>query len=262
MELDAPPHLLEDDTGLALLAPPQDWRARPDMHPERTRGFRAAVAARGRLTEDLVSEHASLGVKQYVILGAGLDTFAQRRPALASQVQVFEVDQPGPQAWKQRRLLELGLPLPPWLHFVAVNFETDSGWREGLARAGFDAARPAVVAAAGLSMYLTPEALLALLRQTAALAPGSTLVLSFMLPPERVPAGERPVYEAALAGARASGTPFVSLLLPGEMLALGREAGFRHIEHVDTGALIARYFLGRSDGLMPATGESFLIATV
>lgn len=262
LELDAPPHLLEDDIGLALLAPPEGWRERPDMHPEGTRGFRAGVVARGRLSEGIIAEQAALGVAQVVILGAGLDTFAQRRPELASQLEIFEIDQSAPQAWKQRRLQELGLAAPPWLHFVPVNFESDPAWPDALARAGFDGTRPAVVVAAGLTMYLTREAILALLRQVAALAPGSTLVLTFMLPPELVPQAQRPVYEGALAGARASGTPFVSLFRPEEMLALGREAGFREVRHVGTEALIERYFAGRADGLIPATGESFLIATV
>jgi O-methyltransferase involved in polyketide biosynthesis len=108
LEVDDPPYVLEDDVGLELVAPDEGWRSRPDMSPF-TRPFRASILARARFIEDLVAEQASRGVGQYVILGAGLDTFAQRRPELASRLLVFEIDQPGPQAWKRQRLVDLGL---------------------------------------------------------------------------------------------------------------------------------------------------------
>ena len=109
---DSPPHVLEDEVGLHIAAPEDGWRRRPDMDPEFTAGFRAWVVARARFIEDLVLEKAASGTSQYVILGAGLDTFAQRRPEVASTLRVFEVDRPGPQAWKQHRLVELGLGVP------------------------------------------------------------------------------------------------------------------------------------------------------
>src|SRR5215207_7061524 len=80
VEVDAPPHVLEEIVGLQMAAPDVDWRDRGDMHPQGTRGFRAAIVARARFIEDLVVEQIAAGVTQYVILGAGLDTFAQRRP--------------------------------------------------------------------------------------------------------------------------------------------------------------------------------------
>src|SRR3982751_6100038 len=95
LEIDPPPHVLEDDIGLKLVAPDEGWRSRPDMSPF-TRPFRASIVARARFVEDHVEERAAHGVAQYVILGAGLDTFAQRRPDLASAMTVFEVDRPGP----------------------------------------------------------------------------------------------------------------------------------------------------------------------
>ncbi|GAB3629284.1 O-methyltransferase [Pandoraea terrae] len=105
VEADPPPRVLEDEIGLKLLAPDTDWRRRGDMDPQFTRPFRASIVARARFIEDLVVEQASRGLDQYVILGAGLDSFAQRRPEIASHLRVFEVDQPGPQAWKRRRLI-------------------------------------------------------------------------------------------------------------------------------------------------------------
>ncbi len=107
VQVDPPPHVLEDELGLRLAAPDEGWRRRPDMDPQATSHFRASIVARARFIEDLVVERAGRGVRQYVILGAGLDTFAQRRPEVASGLRVFEVDQPGPQAWKRQRLIEL-----------------------------------------------------------------------------------------------------------------------------------------------------------
>ena len=259
VELDAPPHVFEDRVGLTLVAPEPGWQQRPDMSPF-TRPFRASIVARARCVEDLVAERIDAGVGQYVILGAGLDTFVQRRPALASRVTVFEVDQPGPQEWKRRRLLELGLDVPAGLRFVPVDFEVDDVW-ERLRQAGFDAKAPAVVASTGVSMYLTRDAVAATLRQCAALAPGSTLAMTFMLPIELTDPEVRPGIERAAAGARASGTPFLSFFTPDEMLALARASGFREVRHVSAEALAQRYFAGRADGLRPPrNSEEFLIA--
>lgn len=260
VESDPPPHVFEDTLGLKLAAPAEGWRDRPDMSPF-TRPFRAAILARARFIEDLVAERADHGVGQYVILGAGLDTFALRRPELATRLFVFEIDPPGPQAWKRRRLAELGFGVPPSLRFVPVDFEAGGAWWEGLAAAGFDSGRPAVVASAGVSMYLSRDAVLATLRQVAALVPGSTLVMSFLLPFERLSPEVRPGVERAAEGARASGTPFISFFTPEELLALAREAGFREARHVPAVALAERYFADRSDGLRPPDhAEELLVA--
>ena len=262
LEVDAPPPVIEDAVGLALAAPEAGWRQRLDMHPAGTRPFRASIVARTRFIEDLVAAPAARGVGQYVILGAGLDSLAQRRPALLERLRIFEVDRPGPQAWKRRRLAELGYGLPDALRFVPVDFEAGQSWWERLAAAGFDAARPAVVASAGVSLYLTRAANAATLRQAAALASGSTLAMSFILPLALADPAERPALEAADRGARASGTPFVSYFAPDEMLALAREAGLTRLRHVSGDELAGRHFAGREDGLRPSNAEAILVATV
>lgn len=261
VQVDPPPHVLEDLVGLRLIAPDDGWRQRPDMDPEGTRGIRLSIVARARLIEDLVAEQAAQGVGQYVILGAGLDTFAQRKPELASRLQVFEVDQPGPQAWKRQRLVELGFGVPERLHLVPVDFEAGASAWEQLAAAGFDAHQPAVVVSTGVTLYLTREANAATLRQMAALPPGSTLATTFLLPLKLVAEEDRPLWEMSERGARASGTPFISFFSPEDMLALARDAGFRQVQHVSGADIVRRYFAHRSDGLRPATGEEFLIAT-
>lgn len=259
--IDSSPHVLEDEVGLQLAAPEDGWRQRPDMDPESTSGFRASIVARARFIEDLVSEQLAHGITQYVILGAGLDTFAQRRPEIASRLRLFEVDQPGTQSWKRQRLVELGFSIPEWLRLVPVDFEAGWSWWEQLKVAGFDANRPAVVASTGVTQYLTKDAIKATLRQVSTLAPGSTLAMTFLLPLNLTEPEKRPEVGEAEKGARASGTPFISFFTPTEMLALAREAGFREVRHVSSAELNERYFTGRTDGLWLPSGEEFLIAT-
>jgi methyltransferase (TIGR00027 family) len=260
VQVDAPPHVLEDEVGLRLADPEEGWRRRGDMDPAGTSRFRASVVARSRFVEDLVAEQAGHGVSQYVILGAGLDTFAQRQPEIAARLRVFEVDRPGPQAWKRGRLTALGYGVPDWLVLVPVDFEAGGSWWEELLAAGFDPGQPAVVASTGVSMYLTREANAATLRQLASLAPGSTVVMTFQLPLDLVDQADRPGRVMAERGARASGTPFISFFSPAEMLALAREAGFAGSRHVSAAMLSDQYFAGRADGLR-YSGEDLLVAT-
>lgn len=261
LEVDAPPHVFQDEIGLKLAAPDQEWRNRPDMSPF-TRPFRASIVARARFIEDLVEEQIANGVEQYVILGAGLDTFAQRRPELASRMRVFEIDQPGPQAWKCQRLIDLGLGIPSYLQLVPVDFEAGDKWWEQLSTAGFDSKRPVVVASTGVSMYLTKDAIIATLHQIAKLVSGSTFAMTFMLPIEMMDAELRPGVERAAEGARASGTPFISFFTPDEMLAMARNAGFKEAQHISAAMLAQRYFADRTDGLRPPNNsEEFLVAT-
>lgn len=260
LEADPPPHVLADGVGLRLADPGDGWRDRPDMDPRATRGFRAATVARARFVEDLVAEQAARGVTQYVILGAGLDTFVQRRPEVAGRLQVFEVDRPGPQSWKRRRLDDLGYGVPDGLHLVPVDFEASEDWWARLAAAGFDSGQPAVLVSTGVSMYLSRAATAATLRRAAGLAPGSTLAMTFLLPAELLDDTDRPGLRRSKDGAQASGTPFVSFYAPAEMLALAREAGFADVRHVAGRELAERWFTGRADGLRPSSGEDFLVA--
>jgi methyltransferase (TIGR00027 family) len=260
LEVDAPPHVLIDRIGLQLAAPGPDWRQRPDMNEYATPGVRASIVARARFIEDLVVEQADHGVGQYVLLGAGLDTFAQRRPEVASCITVFEIDRPGPQEWKRQRLVELGFGIPEWLRLVPIDFETTSWW-DGLMDNGFDAKKPAVVASLGVSMYLTREATATTLRQSATLAPGSTLAMTFLRPVELVEPEEQAMHRATDAAARASGTPFISYYTPDEILAMARDAGFSTARTVTALEHTQRYFAGQPDGLRPFTTEELLLAT-
>lgn len=258
MQVDAKPYVLEDEIGLKLIAPPDDWQQRPDM--KFTKRLRASIVARARFIEDLIIEQSKQGISQYVILGAGLDTFAQRRPDIASKLQIYEIDQSDTLTWKQQRLIELGFGVPAYLHFVPVNFETSSWW-EQLLKAGFDASKPAVVACTGVSLYLKKEAITSTLNQIAALVSGSKVAVTFYLPMELLDEEDKPMQEIAEKGARAAGTPFVSFFAPNEILTLAREAGFKEAKTISTEDMEQYYFTNRTDNLIPASGEVFLLAT-
>jgi O-methyltransferase involved in polyketide biosynthesis len=131
-----------------------------------------------------------------------------------------------------------------------------------LTAAGFDSARPAIVASTGVSMYLTTDANMATLRQVAALAPGSTFATSFMLPIELAEPEVRPGIERAMARSMPNGTPFISFFTPDEMLKLAHDAGFKEAQHVSAATLTQRYFAVRPDGLRPPNkAEELLVAT-
>src|SRR5680860_29783 len=257
VQVDAKPHIIEDEIGLKLIAPPDGWQQRPDM--KFTKRLRAAIVARARFIEDLVIEQSEQGIGQYVILGAGLDSFAQRRPKFASKLQIFEIDQPDTLAWKKRRLIELDFGIPNYLHFVPVNFETSSWW-EQLLKAGFDTDKPAVVTCTGVSLYLTKKAIISTLKQIATLVVGSKLAMTFYLPLELLDEEDRPIHELGEKGAREAGTPFVSFFMPNEILALAREAGFKEVKTIGTKDLEQLYFKDRTDNFLPASGEVFLLA--
>jgi methyltransferase (TIGR00027 family) len=254
--IDKPPHVLDDTLGLQIVGvDDEDWQKRPDMDPERTRSNRASIVARARAAEDMVTNS---GAQQYVVLGAGLDTFAQRNKG---PVRVFEVDAPVAQAWKRDRLDELGLLDPERLRLVPVDFEAGQSWLDEVVAAGLDPAIPTVVSMLGVTMYLTREAISATLRPAASLAAGSVTVFSYSRPVEMAPAQIRPVLEGAAKGAAASGHPWLSLLAPDEAAGLARDAGFGDVHVVTSAYLHNRYFADRRDGLSPIGGEDLVIAT-
>ncbi|WP_189093419.1 class I SAM-dependent methyltransferase [Deinococcus ruber] len=188
--LDPPPHFLDDPVTVQLLAPQAiqhllDHRERYQV--EASRLLRAHVVLRSRFAEDRLSAALGRGVRQLVILGAGLDTFAYRQPLWARDLTIFEVDHHGTQALKRQRLQAAHIALPDNLHFVPLNLE-DPTWPAALNRFGFRADVPTFVSCLGVTMYLSGAAVEGLLRWAAQLAVGSELVMSYMrrglLPPE------------------------------------------------------------------------------
>lgn len=253
--IDDRPHVHDDMLGLRIAGVDDDWRRRPDMDPDRTRANRASIVARARAAEDALHES---GAQQYVVLGAGVDTFAQRQ---SGAVRVFEVDAPATQAWKAGRLRELGLLDAERLTLVPVNFEAGESWLAQVTEAGLDPTASTVVSMLGVTMYLTREAISATLRQAASLPTGSVVIFSYSRPIEMAPIEIRPILEVAARGAAESGHPWLSLLTPEEAESLAREAGFPSIQLLTSTDLHNRYFAGRTDGLSPIGGEDLVIAT-
>ncbi len=252
VDSDPPPHILVDEVGLRLTGHERPVRLPPGMSEETAKRLRISIVLRARYIEDLVTEQVQLGMRQYVILGAGLDTFAQRRAEVAGRLTVFEVDRPGPQAWKEQRLLEIGFGIPRWLRLVPFDFESDRSWKDSLVNAGFEPDRPAVVSSSGVSMYLTHGAITESLRQCATLARGSVLIMSFGLSPDLTEPEDRPLQ----GGTNATFTSFS----PSEMLELARETGFRDVQHVSMASLTELYLAGRPDDLQPSTAQDLLLA--
>ena len=254
---DSKPYIMEDTIGYGLINPEKDWQERPDM--KYTKRLRASVVARARFIEDLAKEQIEKGVRQYVLLGAGLDSFAQRNKEIISQVDIYEIDQPETLAWKEEKLIENGYPIPPNLHFVPVDFETSSWWAQLLEK-GFDISQPAFVSCTGVTLYLTYEAIVDTLQKISSLAKGSELAVAFYLPLEKLDKEDQPMQEIAIKGAAASGTPFVSFFSVDEIVRLARETGFKEIKTISTKDMTEKYFANRADNLVPASGEFFLVA--
>jgi len=260
-QIDAEPHILNDAIGLKLIAPAEGWQLRPDMHAEFTKRLRASVVARSRFVEDIVVAKCEKGIAQYVILGAGLDTFVQRNPETVSKLQVFEIDEADTLNWKQKRLNELGYGIASELHFVPVNFEVSSWWEE-LVKAGFQKEIATVVSCTGVSLYLTQEANIEMLKQMAMLAPGSVLAVAFYLPKDLLDEQDRFLQEISEKGAREAGTPFVSFFTPDAIRDLAHQAGLKNIILYDNKNMEELYFKDRQDNFLPASGEVFLVATI
>ena len=221
-------------------------REQSDDHVRANRVRRALLAVRSRYTEDVLAGLVAQGVDQYVILGAGLDTFAYRNPY--SRLRVFEVDYPATQAWKRERLMETDIAVPPSLTFVPIDFERER-LAQVLANAGFDRGRPALFGWLGVVAYLELESIGDVLRFVASCAAGSTIVFDYAIPPDRLPPHHRARFDA-LAGRVASvGEPWRTFFDPADLANWFREIGFSEVEDVDADALNARYFDSRVDGL-------------
>lgn len=257
--IDTKPHVFSDELS-AKLVNEENWRDRPDMQPDFSMPMRAGIVGRARFVEDLVLESIEKGVDQFVILGAGLDTFAQRNPQVATKIDIFEIDQPGPQLWKQKRLEELGFKSSNKLHFVPVNFEEGELWWKKLDEHGFDRSRPAIIVSTGVSMYLSLAANMATFEQIAKLAPGSIFAMTFLLALDLLSPQEKSIMQFVMKKAKESGTPFLSLFSPKEIQTLAIKSGFKKCEYISADDLFQRYFASRTDGLNAGKAENFIVA--
>ncbi|GAB2822600.1 class I SAM-dependent methyltransferase [Actinoallomurus bryophytorum] len=221
---------------------------------------RLVVTARARYAEEALAAAVSRGVRQVVILGAGLDTFAYRSPYGPAGPRVFEVDFPATQEWKRERLAAAGIAEPPSLTFAPIDFERSS-LAGGLAEAGFDADRPAFFVWAGVVPYLTPQAVLGTLAFIAALPRGSGVVFDYLDPPDTLAPPFRAAHEARAAWTAANGEPLLSHFAAEDLVAQLRDLGFRDIENLDYHDVCTRYESGMATP-PPGAGAHVIAATI
>ena len=216
-------------------------------------------AIRARFVEDEVERAAAEGVEQYVILGAGLDSFALRRTDATRRMRIYEVDRPAAQEWKRDRLAQLGIPEPAGASYVPVDFEA-GGLRLGLETAGFDFASPAIVSLIAVIQYLEAPAIAETLNLIGSLPPGSRLVLTYVVPPTELTELEQAGLAWTMAQAEARGEPFHTIQTPAETAALLRLHGFRAVADSGPLELRRRYFPDQPDLALPGI-ERIVVAT-
>jgi len=244
LRYDPPPHLLEDRFAERLLGDEAEMliASYSDDAPWILLENRIFLPFRARYAEEHVADAYANGIRQLVVLGAGLDSFALRRPASLGDLRVYEVDHPATQRWKRRRLAELGDPLPESLAFVECDFETTS-LTSALRTTAFRAEEPAVVSWLGVVYYLNEETVRGALRELALLlAPGSSVVLDYQFPMDRLPQRYRDIFERQSAFLRGAGEPQINRYREDELRAEIFAAGFTSAELPERAELERRYF--------------------
>jgi methyltransferase (TIGR00027 family) len=245
------PKVLEDPLALRVIGAQsaEAVRAnRPRYAGRLARHLRAFLVARSRVAEDALADAVSRGVHQYVILGAGLDTFPYRSPYPGATLKVFEVDHPQTQAWKRRQLSAAEIATPECLRFVPLDFETQT-LADGLRGAGFSSDEPSFFSWLGVSMYLTREAILGTLRYVAALPTGSGIVFDYAVSPRTLSLLRRLAARALMRRLATIGEPWKTFFDPDELAGELRSLGFGHIHDLGSAQLNQRFFSDRTDQL-------------
>lgn len=242
--LDGKPLILDDPLALPILGDGAAEGIRGNLtHYQNPRGMtlRAHVVLRSRFCEDRLALAVRDGIRRYLILGAGFDTFALRQPEWARELEIFEIDHPATQAEKRARMARAGLATPPNLRFITMDFQRDS-LTEGLKRSGVSADRPTFFSWLGVTMYLDEPAIDATLSAMASFPAGSRVTLTFMQPLEPGSDGERQALARRVAE---SSEPFVSFFTPVEMEAKLRRSGFDAVHFLTPDEIRERYYNGR-----------------
>jgi len=243
------PRILDDPLALRIIGTQAESAVRANPQGDaRLATLRAFVALRSRYAEDELARAVQRGVRQYVILGAGLDTFAYRSPYPGSRLRVFEVDHPATQSWKHTRLQEAGIAIPESLTFVPIDFEKQT-LADGLRRAGFKADEPAFFSLLGVVIYLTKDAVMETLKFVASLPSGSGIVFDYALPLSALSESQRATREVLARRVAAIGEPWITYFDPPSLASELRQLGFKHVEDVGPGEAHDRYFKDRQDGL-------------
>lgn len=238
------PLVFEDPLAIAIAGP----QTAENHETPFGRSIRAFLVARSRFAEDRLRQSLHLGTQQYVILGAGLDTFAYRNPFDPSALRVFEVDHPATQAWKHLRLAEAGISVPSSVTYAPVDFENQT-LADGLQQAGFDSRKISFFSWLGVVPYLTREAVMSSLKFIASQPAASAVAFDYGVPRSSLTWQQRLVFDALAERVAAAGEPFQTFFEPDELAAELRRIGFSQLEDWSSGEINANYFAGRADGL-------------
>ena len=257
--LDSPPRILDDPVIAHLMEATSETFSglEPQLQTPRARALRSHVVTRARFAEDRLALAVAVGVRQYVVLGAGMDTFAYRQPDWARAIRLFEVDQPATQGVKRDRLDRARIVAPANVAYIAIDFEAES-LADGLRRGGVRLDEPAFFSWLGVTMYLTRPAIDAVLRTVATVSTGSEIVFTFAQPPSAEEVREGPTLADVAA---ALGEPWITYF---ELEALERALrafGFSRIEFLTPDETRARYFQHRADDLPSPRRTSIVSAS-
>lgn len=258
------PKVLDDPLALRIIGAEAEAALRSDPKEDHAfaRAFRAFMAARSRFAEDELARAveprvSQQRVAQYVILGAGLDTFAYRSPH--PELRVFEIDHPDTQAWKREQLHAAGIPIPPSVIFVPVDFEHQT-LADALTRSGLNTTAPAFFSWLGVTPYLTREACMTTLSVIAKMPAGSGVVFDFAIAPALLNAGQRQALAALSKRVAAAGEPFQLFFDPDKLQDELKTLGFHRCEFLQGAQINARYFQNRADGLCVRGGLGHLMS--
>ena len=244
--------IIGEEKSAGILSAPDQYRTASAAH------LRAFLVARSKYAEDSLAEAIGRGVRQYVILGAGLDTFSFRNPYPSEILEVFEVDHPATQAWKREQLEAEGISIPASLKFSTIDFEKEK-LEDQLPKAGFKMDVPAFFSWLGVTMYLPAEAVLTTLKSIARLAAReSEIVFDYALSPSLLSQGALLSYQTRAARVAAAGEPWKSAFEPADLAAELRTIGFTVVEDLDSAGINARFFQNRTDALR-AGGSAHLM---
>ena len=260
--LDGEPKILDDPVAIDLLSPSsvEAIRAGDPLQGPLVRLARAATILGGRFIEGELRSAVERGVRQYVLLGAGFDTFAYRQPGWASDLRIIEVDHPASQQSKQERLAAAGVRIPPNIAFTPIDFELTT-LADGMVSDHFDATLPTFFSWRGVTQYLTRPGIEATLRYVLSLPRSSGIALTFCLP-DSLAGEDQPAVQFFAEYGAALGEPWLSRFEPARLIEWLRELGFSHITHLPPALARERYFQGRTDGLPVPIYEQVVSATV
>lgn len=256
-KIDDQPLVFNDPLGEKIVQDP-DWQNRPDMEPEFCKIMRSSIIARSKYVEDYLLNPSTDEIDQYIILGAGLDTFGHRYKNKEKAIKIFEVDDESTIIWKKNRLQSIGLEELNNLYYIPINLDGNN-WIEKLIETPFDFSKPTLISSLGLSMYLSKESNVELLKLIFSKFNSSIFIMSYLQSIELLSKTEQETMKFVMNRTREAGTPFKSLFRPQELLKLATEIGYKNCEIITGEDLYEMYFSDRNDKLNPGNTEHLLV---